>query len=269
MTADLIAQLAKAGLSNPADELRAILNRLGLRAGAEWSAEDTERLHAVVARRAGREPLGYILKEQGFWSLDLAVSPHVLNPRPDTECLVEAMLKRIDDKAASLRLLDLGTGSGAIMLALLSELPNATGIATDQSPEALAVAEINAHQAGLADRVGFVHTDWAAGLHGPFDLIVSNPPYIESAVIETLEPEVRDHEPRAALDGGPDGLEAYRAILGTIAALCTPGTQLGFEIGFDQATSVGALMVAAGWNPPELVHDYGGNPRVLVSTRAS
>jgi len=268
MTAELIQKLADAGIAHPGDEMRVILTRLGLRTDEVWSKPDEDRLNAIVERRAAREPLAYILQEQGFWSLDLAVSPFVLTPRPDTECLVETVLKAVPDKSVPLRLLDLGTGSGAIMLALLSELPHATGLGTDQSPEALSVAEINAHQAGLSGRARFGVADWTKGVQGMFDLIVSNPPYIKTDVIGTLAPEVRDHEPHIALDGGADGLEAYRSILSGLEALSHDATLLGFEIGFDQAGAVTSLMIDAGWPNPVLTKDYGGNPRVLASRRA-
>ncbi|PWE16883.1 peptide chain release factor N(5)-glutamine methyltransferase [Marinicauda salina] len=167
-------------------------------------------------------------------------------------------------KNAPVRILDIGTGSGAILLALLSELPNATGIGTDSSPEALAVARENAEACGLAARAELIETDWADGVEGPFDLVVSNPPYIATAVIDALEPEVRDHEPRAALDGGPDGLAAYPGLFDAARALLAPGGAAVFEIGWDQGAQAAALAEAAGAAHIRLQRDLAGRDRALV-----
>jgi len=220
---------------------------------------------AFLDRRAAREPVSQILESQPFWTLDLKVTRDVLTPRPDTETLVQAALDHVAERRdAALRVLDLGTGSGAILLALLSELPEADGLGIDVSEAALAIARANAMTAGLADRAAFHAGDWATGVHGAFDLIVSNPPYIPSPVIETLAPEVRDHDPRVALDGGADGLDAYRRLLADIRTLLAPGGAALFEIGFDQAETVSSLARQAGWRRVGLRRDLGGHARVIT-----
>lgn len=272
---DAAARLAAAGLDDAGMEARHLLAHvlaiplpdLPRAPDSPVSADQAATFLALVERRAAREPAAHLTGERGFWSLDLAVTPDVLIPRPDTECLVEAVLAEIPDRSAPLTLLDLGTGSGAIMLALLSELPNATGLGTDQSGAALDVARANARKTGLGNRARFTRADWCAGIEGVFDVIVSNPPYIETAIINTLEPEVQAHEPHSALDGGPDGLCAYRAILSGLDPLCGAGALLGFEIGFDQARTVSALMIEAGWPSPRIRRDFGGNERVLTARK--
>jgi len=228
-------------------------------------AGEAERFDALVARRGSREPLSQILGTVGFWTLELEVSADVLTPRPDTETIVEAALEAMSDRSAPLRILDIGTGSGAIVLALLSELPNATGLAADISPAALAVARRNAERNGLVERIAFLETSWADGVEGPFDMIVSNPPYIASAVIDTLEPEVKDHEPRLALDGGPDGLGPYPHLLAEAKRLLHPGGLAVFEIGYDQGEAVLGLARKAGARDIGLRQDLAGRDRALVA----
>ena len=213
---------------------------------------DSNRLEAFARRRLAGEPVARILGRKDFWGLPLELSAATLVPRPDTETVVEMALEilRADGQATqSLRLADLGTGSGAILLALLSELPHANGIGTDISSEALRTASGNAARLGLSDRASFVACDYASGLSGTFDLIVSNPPYIRSADINDLAVEVREHDPRTALDGGADGLDAYRALIPQAARLLASGGALIVEGGEGQSGEIEALMTAAGLAP--------------------
>jgi release factor glutamine methyltransferase len=223
-----------------------------------------EHLAAMMARRLAREPVARILGLRGFWGLPFRLSPETLVPRPDTETVVEVALAGIADRSAPIGILDLGTGSGCILVALLHELPAATGLGLDRSPGALATARDNAMMNEVGSRAAFAASDWASAIEGRFDLIVANPPYIPAADIETLDPEVAEHDPRAALDGGPDGLAAYRTILADAYRLLAAPGRLILEIGYDQANSVAAVGLAAGFPPPQLTRDLGGNPRVLT-----
>ncbi|HET7371424.1 MAG TPA: peptide chain release factor N(5)-glutamine methyltransferase [Gammaproteobacteria bacterium] len=209
---------------------------------------ESNRLESFAQRRLAGEPVARILGHKEFWGLSLQLSPVTLVPRPDTETVVELALEILRAGASDrpLRIADLGTGSGAILLALLAELPQAQGIGTDISTAALQTAAANAARAGLAKRAGFVACDYASGLCGPFDLIVSNPPYIRSADIAGLAIEVRDHDPPAALDGGPDGLDAYRVLIPQAADRLAPGAALVLEAGQGQSADIEALMNAAG-----------------------
>ena len=215
--------------------------------------DESNRLESFARRRLAGEPVARIVGVKEFWGLQLKLSPATLVPRPDTETVVELALEmlRADDTInRPLRIADLGTGTGAILLALLSELPDATGIGTDISAEALRTAADNAARLGFSGRVDFVRCDYASALSGPFDLIVSNPPYIRSADIAGLAPEVRDHDPHAALDGGADGLDAYRALIAQAAGLLAPGAVLVVEAGQGQASQIEALMTGAGFALP-------------------
>jgi release factor glutamine methyltransferase len=230
-----------------------------------------QAIAALALRRIAREPVARILGAKEFWSLTLQVSPATLLPRPETETVVEAALDAVarpGPRSRPLRIADLGTGSGAVLLALLSELPAARGIGTDISAAALAVARANANRLAVGG-AHFVACDMAAALSGPFDLIVSNPPYIASADIGGLAPEVRDFDPRAALDGGPDGLAFYRAIAAAAPALLAPGGALVVELGAGQAQAVAALFAAAGLAPRPPRHDLNGVPRALCAARVS
>jgi release factor glutamine methyltransferase len=209
--------------------------------------DESDRLEAFAARRINGEPVARILGQKEFWGLPLKLTAATLVPRPDTETVVELALDLI--RAApplALRIADLGTGTGAILLALLHELPDAFGVGTDISLDALRTARRNATDLGLASRAAFVACNYAAALAGPFDLIVSNPPYIRSADIAGLAPEVRDHDPLAALDGGADGLDAYRALIPQAAGRLAPGGALVVEGGKGQSGPIEALMTAAG-----------------------
>ena len=214
----------------------------------------------LIRRRLAGEPVAYLVGEQEFWSLPLAVDSRVLVPRRDTETLVEAALRLAP---GARRLADIGTGSGAIVLALLKELPEATAIAVDASEDALAVARGNAERHGLAGRVTFVRGDLTAPLEGGFDLVVSNPPYVPRGDLAGLAPEVR-REPRAALDGGPDGLDLLRRLIPAARAKLAPGGRLLVEHGFDQGPAVRALFEAAGYARVETVRDLAGHERITL-----
>ncbi|HEY5938303.1 MAG TPA: peptide chain release factor N(5)-glutamine methyltransferase [Kofleriaceae bacterium] len=222
---------------------------------------------ALIKRRLGGESVAYLLGEQEFWGLPFFVDASVLVPRPDTETVIEVARALRADRAAPCRVLDLCTGSGAIAISIAKELPGASVIATDVSPEAAAIARRNAERNGMADRVEIRVGDLFAPLAGErFDLIVSNPPYIASATIASLSPEVR-REPRLALDGGADGLAFYDRICRLAPEYLLPGGALVLEHGFDQAEAVRARMITAGFTDVTLVHDLGKNPRVTHGHR--
>jgi release factor glutamine methyltransferase len=265
--------------SGPADArallgaaLRLTRTQLAAQPDRILEAREVSAAAALAARRVKREPVSRILGRREFWSLPLVLTPDVLDPRPETETLVEAAL---DWTATSglrnerLRLLDIGTGSGALLLALLKELPRATGVALDISPAVLAVARANAERLGLASRCNFVAADMAGALAERFDLVLSNPPYIARGAIASLEPEVREYDPLLALDGGTDGLEAYRAIAAAATALLKAGGRVVVELGIGQEAPVRALVEAAGLAVEAVRPDLGGVPRALVARRGS
>ena len=232
------------------------------------TSSETETLASAMARRLAHEPVARIIGAKEFWSLPLAVDPAVLVPRPETETVVEAALA-VTAGTSPARIADLGTGSGAILLALLSEFPRAMGVGTDRDPAALALARANAIRLGFAGRAGFVLCDFGAALAGQCDLVVSNPPYIPTEEIASLAPEVRHYDPRPALDGGCDGLVAYRAIAADATRLLAPGGWLAVEIGVDQADAVAALFRRQGLAVPgEPRFDLAGRPRVVLARRA-
>ena len=233
--------------------------------------EQTKSIDALAERRLKHEPVARIFGRKEFWSLSLQISPAVLVPRPETETVIEAALDAVVRDARQmerLRILDIGTGSGALLLALLSELPNATGTGTDISAAALEVARGNAERSDLATRCTFVACDIAAGVRGPFDLIVSNPPYVAHGEIASLAPEVRDYDPALALDGGADGLNGYRAIAAQARGLLAPGGMLIVELGMGQEAAVRALFTKAGLTVAAARHDLAGIPRALSATVA-
>jgi release factor glutamine methyltransferase len=235
------------------------------------TSDETIRLEDLARRRLSGEPIARILGLKEFWGLPLKLSTATLVPRPDTETVVELsleMLRAAPDRGRRLRIADIGTGSGAILLALLSELPEACGFGTDISVAALRTASANAARLGLAPRAMFVACDYAAALSGTFDLMVSNPPYVRSAEIAGLAAEVRDHDPRRALDGGADGLDAYRALVPQAARLLAPGGALVVEVGRGQSKEVEGLMTAAGLTlerPPKA--DLAGIRRALAGRK--
>ena len=225
-------------------------------------------LRELTARRVRREPMAYIVGEREFWGLPFKVSPSVLIPRPDSETVIETVLDLLPDRSGTLRFLDLGLGSGCLLLTLLREYPQATGVGIDASGEALAVAQANAEALGVAPRARLAAGDWrqagwAERLGGPFDVLVSNPPYIESATVEGLMPEVARHEPRLALDGGADGLAAYRFIAAEAPRLVIRGGWAVVEGGEGQAPDIAALFAAAGFAPQTARKDLGGVDRVV------
>lgn len=238
--------------------------RMQLYTGFDKPLAETERtaFRELIKRRLGGEPVAYLIGEHELWGLPLYVDASVLVPRPDTETVIETARAMRADRAAECRVLDLCTGSGAIAIALAKELPAARVIATDVSAAAVAIARKNAERNGVAERVEIREGDLFAPVGGErFDLIVANPPYIASAVIETLSAEVR-REPRIALDGGADGLVFYDRICGAVREHLAPGGALVVEHGFDQADAVRARFERAGLIEIELVHDLGKNPRV-------
>jgi release factor glutamine methyltransferase len=227
-------------------------------------ADAEARLEAFVVRRERREPVSQILGRKGFWTLMLNVGPQVLSPRPETETILDVVLPAFPPERA-FSVLDLGVGSGAILLSILAERPKAKGLGVDVSEEALAIARDNAAQLGLERRTALLRSDWTAGLaDASFDLVVANPPYIPTADIETLEPEVRNHEPRLALDGGPDGLDAYRLLAPEITRVLRPGGMFAVEIGIGQAQEVTALFQAAGAEALAVHNDLATHPRVVA-----
>jgi release factor glutamine methyltransferase len=223
----------------------------------------TDAYDALIARRAAHEPLALILGRREFWSLDFAVSPATLIPRPESETLIEAALAAFPDRGAVRSVLDLGTGTGCLLLAALSEFPAAFGLGVDRVPAAAVLAAHNAAALGLAGRAAFLAGDWAAALAGRFDLILSNPPYIATADLAGLMPEVAGHEPSSALNGGADGNDAYRRIIADLPRLLASGGVAIIELGAGQAESVAALARAAGFRADPRA-DLAGIPRALV-----
>jgi release factor glutamine methyltransferase len=240
-------------------------------ANRRLTSDESVRLEDFARRRLGGEPVARILGAREFWGLPLKLSAATLVPRPDTETLVELALDMLRACAAPdrrLRIADLGTGSGAILLALLSERPDAVGVGTDISGDALQTAHRNAVDLGLADRADFIACDYASDLTGSFDLIVSNPPYIRSADIAGLATEVRDFDPPGALDGGLDGLDAYRALIPQAARLLAPQGVLAVEVGQGQHDDVRGLMMAAGLVPEGLPKaDLAGIRRAVAGRK--
>jgi release factor glutamine methyltransferase len=275
----LAGKLRAAGIDTPELDARILvghalsLEHSALAAVAARILTDPEKdgIAALARRRLAGEPVARIVGRKEFWSLELRINAATLVPRPETETVVEAALAAIDvggERARPLRIADLGTGSGVLLLALLAELPNAAGIGTDNSLPALVVARDNARRLRLG-RATFVACDMAAALAGPFDLIVSNPPYIASGDIAALAPEVREFDPWGALDGGPDGLDFYRMIAATVPTLLRPGGALVVELGSGQASMVTGLFSAAGLalSPPR--PDLHGVPRAVLARNGS
>ncbi len=276
---DTAVALAAAGIDNTRFEARLLLAHAAA-VTVEWLIAHgrdvappavVERLRDLAARRVRREPVAYILGEREFWGLPFKVSPAVLVPRPDSETLIEAALALLPDRAAPLQIVDLGIGSGCLLLTLLREFPNARGVGLDASAEALAVAAANAEALGVEARLRLVGGDWrqpgwAERLEGPFDLLVSNPPYIETAAIDGLMPDVARFEPRLALDGGLDGLAAYRILAGEAAGLVAPGGRVLIEAGAGQAPEISALLAKAGFAVEAPWKDLGGVDRIVSAT---
>jgi release factor glutamine methyltransferase len=272
---ELGERLAAAGIADARAEAWLLLAaatgcaRGALMAGAldRLTAVQEERLESLARRRVAREPMAYILGEKEFWSLPFAVGPAVLIPRPESETVVEAALAGIAARDAGLEILDLGTGSGCLLLALLSELPRASGVGVDVSAAALGLAQRNAVRLGLAGRARLVQGSWGAALSGSFDLIVANPPYVTADELRGLAPEVRAYEPESALAGGPDGLDAYRALAPDGARLLAPHGRLLLEIGQSQGSSVLAILAAHGLTVTGCRRDLAGIERCLIAQR--
>jgi release factor glutamine methyltransferase len=228
-----------------------------------------ERLFdAHLRRRLKGEPVARILREREFWGLAFEVDASTLTPRPDTETLVECVLAKVRRNFPSgVSLCDLGTGSGAIVVALLKEVPEARAVATDISATALAVAQRNAERHGVAERLRLEQVDFGDGPEGSFDVVVANPPYVRTADIDALEREVRDFDPHTALDGGPDGLDAYRTIVGRAGSLLVEGGLVALEIGHDQDEAVAALCGDAGLVDISVHQDLAGRARVVMATK--
>ncbi len=231
--------------------------------------EELATFKELIKRHLRREPVAYITGEKGFWSLDLKVTPHVLIPRPETEILVEAVLSVIpvESPPRPLKILDLGTGSGAIVVALAKERPGHRFFAVDSSAEALGVAQENARRHGVGGGIAFSLGNWFEAVREDgegFDVIVSNPPYIRREDLEVLPPEISRYEPRQALDGGPDGLDAIRVITGEGPRHLQPGGWLFMEIGFDQWAAVEGLVIGAmAYEGVSVIKDYAGLNRVV------
>ena len=263
-----VAQLRAGGVADAPRDARLLLahaagvaaDRLTLQLQDPATEAVSARFAALVARRAAREPLSHLTGQRLFWGRGFAVSPAVLDPRPETEVLVAAALG-----APFARVLDLGTGSGAILITLLAERPEARGLGVDLSPDALAVARANAQALGVVDRSGWALGDWFAGVEGRVDLIVSNPPYIALDEMAGLSPEVRLFEPHLALTDGADGLSAYRAIAAGAGAHLAPGGRLMVEIGPTQGQAVAALWAAAGLRDIRILPDLDGRDRVVAA----
>jgi release factor glutamine methyltransferase len=227
--------------------------------------EQARRFGALLRRRLDHEPVAHLLGTAGFWSMPFAVSPATLIPRPDSETLVEAALAAFPQRGAVRRVLDLGTGTGCLLLAVLSEFPAASGLGVDLVPEAAALARRNAAALGLERRACFVAGSWGDALAGGgFDLVLSNPPYVEADAIAGLAPDVARHEPRSALDGGTDGLDAYRALMPAIRRLLTPSGRAVVELGQGQRTGAESLAAGAGLRPVGCRADLGGVERALL-----
>lgn len=269
--------LRKQGIDSPRREARLLLSQMAGISIDRMIADPTHRLSAVqqsrfeeaVGRRARRQPFAYITGQREFWSLPFQVSPATLVPRPDSETVIETVLTVCPVRDRAYRILDLGTGSGCLLLALLNEYPAATGIGVDVSAEAVAVARGNARGMDVNGRADFMVGDWGTGLDVRFDIVVANPPYVATAEIAELAPEVADHEPRLAICGGSDGLRAYAALLGDVGRLLAPTGHAVVEIGQGQAPAVAALMAEHGLTVISTHPDLAGIVRCLTAVSRS
>jgi release factor glutamine methyltransferase len=231
------------------------------------TAAEEARVADLLSRMIAREPLSRIIGKREFWGLEFMLSADTLDPRPESESVIEAVLSRLPDRARSYRFLDLGTGTGCLLLALLSEFPQAIGVGVDVAPGAAATARENARRLGLGERAYFAVGDWAGAVAGRFAAIVANPPYIPTQALPELMPEVRNYDPRRALDGGPDGLVAYRAIAPDLAPLLLPDGFFAAEIGLGQADSLAAILTQNGLAIDGFAADLGGVIRCVVACR--
>ena len=271
--ANAVSSLCAAGIEQPRLDARLLLQRAsGLTREAILTAPKAtlpaDALAAytrLLARRCRREPVSHLLGEREFWSLPFTVGRAVLDPRPDSETLIAAMLAEAPDQLTELTILDLGTGSGCLLLALLSELPNAHGVGVDLSPAAIRIAQTNATALGLDHRTDFVVGDWAAMMAGPFDWVICNPPYVVDGDIAGLSTEVRCFEPRLALAGGVDGLDAYRRVLPDVKRIIGRDGILGLEVGSGQMTAVRALLRDCGISGYRVHKDLSGVDRCVLA----
>ena len=281
----LSSALRAAGVDNPALDARLLIaHALGIERAQLLSQPDrlltNDEMRAVedlIARRARREPVSRILGMREFWGLPFALNEATLDPRPESETVVETAIRNqmsdarknnssdIRHLTSDFRILDLGTGTGCLLLALLHELPDATGLGVDCAPRAVEQARENAIRLGLGTRAEFKIGNWAEGIDEPFDLVVSNPPYIVRGEIPALMPEVREYDPARSLDGGADGLDAYRLLIPQLPSLLKPGGIAVFEIGIGQGDAVRALFEKSGFRDIETRCDLGGIERCLIA----
>ena len=264
------AELARAGIEGGRLDARLLLGHV---LGREvWPHEEAPldetalaRFRTLLDRRLAREPVSKIIGRRAFWTLDLAVTADTLDPRPDSETLIESALAAFADRDPPRRILDLGTGTGCLLLAALSEFPQASGIGIERSDAAAAVARRNAQETGMAARAEIRCQDWSElAVDDRFDLILSNPPYIAEAEIPTLDEDVREHDPLGALVAGADGLDAYRALAPILARTLSPSGVAILELGIGQGDAVAALMASAGLLEVDRKADLAGTPRSLV-----
>ncbi|MBB2198239.1 MAG: peptide chain release factor N(5)-glutamine methyltransferase [Gluconacetobacter sp.] len=262
--------LRDAGVDDPRREARLLMAHVlgtdlaGLLARTRMTASERAGFLAAVRRRAAREPMAHITGRAGFWSLELETSPATLIPRPDSETLIEALLDHCPDREQVRSVLDLGTGTGCLLLAALSEYGAAWGVGVDIAPDAARLAARNARRAGLEGRCAMLAGDWSASIRGEFDVVFSNPPYIPQGDLADLMPDVRDYEPARALDGGADGLDAYRLLTGALPMLLAHDGVAVFEIGIGQENSMPALARQSGLEIVDVRADLGGIPRAVV-----
>lgn len=273
---EAVQLLANAGIENPAIDVRILLEKASGKSAADLIVSDQDYMpdtayvyfQELLGARIAREPIAYILGEKAFWSLDFTVDENVLIPRPETEGLVERALNIIKD-TPNPHILDIGTGSGAILISLLHELKSAAGVGADISPEALDIARTNALRNHVADRCTFIQSDYLSGIDEKFDVVVSNPPYIDSAAMNQLMPDVELYEPELALSGGADGLLAYRAIISGLHKVLKSNGHVVFEIGFDQKQAVCDLLMQAGASNIVCQQDLAGQDRILSAAFCS
>lgn len=247
-----------------ADRVGVARNSLRSSHNLTLSSEQVVQFESDLQELIAGKPLHRILGYRYFWKDKFELSFDTLEPRPDTETLIEVCLKYFPTKNKDYRILDLGTGSGCILSSLLQEYPNATGVGVDISKDALETAENNAAALGLSSRVVWVQSDWLTNVHDTFDIIISNPPYIPSVDIESLATEVKSYDPLQALDGGKDGLDAYRKLAEQLPNIVKDNTLIILEIGYDQGESVPELFTQHGYKVVALEKDYGGNHRCVV-----
>ena len=270
---DGAARLAAAQVEEPRREARLLLaHAIGVSPDtligfSEQSISDPSHYLKLVEKRAAHLPYSRIVGRREFWSLDFQLTEHTFDPRPDSEVVVRAALRCIPNRSAALRIADMGTGTGCLLLALLSELRNSTGVGVDRNPATAAAATINAKNLELPTRADFIAGDWGAALASQFDVIVTNPPYISTSAIRELAPDVRLHEPVLALDGGADGLEAYRAVAPDLARLLVSGGIAVVEVGIAQAASVQGILNAVGLTVANVERDLSGVERCIVCSR--